>query len=166
MYVYFILAPQSDCVKIGRAKNPETRLKALQTASPDELELLLMLPHSPPFEEHQLHKRFDKYRTQGEWFEYCGELKRFVGQKIKNPAATVADDAALCRRSEHNGIVIQYEYPKNDNKFIHDYKDVGYTDDCQRGETTPFKSPAYFLTPVWLNRDWDVWSPPSWSRTV
>lgn len=166
MFSYFLLSPATELVKIGRAKNPESRAKALQIGCPDELELLLILPHLAPFEEHQLHKRFDSYRTHGEWFEYRGRLKSFISQKIKDPAPTPVDDAALRARSEHHGAVVQYEYPKNDNKFVHDPKRAGYTDDCQRGAATPFKSLGYYLSPVWLNRDWDVWSPPAWSRTV
>jgi Meiotically up-regulated gene 113 len=92
---YFILAPEAGKVKIGQCTEthpPTKRLKSLQTGSPEYLEVLLLLPHTSPFEETQLHCRFSQYRTQGEWFEYRGELKSFVEKKIQNPKPTEDDD--------------------------------------------------------------------------
>lgn len=94
-YTYFILAHGANAVKIGKALNPETRLAELQVGNPDELDLLLVLPHSAPFEEHQLHWRFDRYRIRGEWFKYEGILKDFIHKKRLNPEPAEEDCLAL-----------------------------------------------------------------------
>ena len=94
---YFILAREASKVKIGQCREtnpPVKRLKALQTGSPEYLEVLLLLPHKPPFEEIQMHRRFSQYRIQGEWFDYRGELKSFIESKIQDPTPTVEDDPA------------------------------------------------------------------------
>ena len=92
---YFILSREAGKVKIGQCREtnpPVKRLKALQTGSPEYLEVLLLLPHKPPFEEIQMHRRFSQYRIQGEWFDYRGELKSFIESKIQDPTPTVEDD--------------------------------------------------------------------------
>jgi hypothetical protein len=93
---YFILAPDSKRVKIGTTiKDPEERLSNMQTGSPEKLEVVLVLEHRPPFEERQIHVRFDKYRIHGEWFEYRDALEAFILRKQIHPMAEPADDEAL-----------------------------------------------------------------------
>jgi hypothetical protein len=92
---YFILASESGRVKIGQCcevNPPVKRLKQLQIGCPEILEVLLLLPNRPPFEEQQMHKRFSQYRVQGEWFRYAGELKDFVERKRIDPRPTNDDD--------------------------------------------------------------------------
>jgi len=164
MYVYFALSPRTQSVKIGHATDVEKRLVELQVGCPDKLELLLTLPERPPFEEHQLHYRFRKYRIRGEWFEYRGDLKQFIENKAINPDIDVSDDSALVEKDENGDIIRSYEFPKNDNKEIHNPEQVnGYTDDCQRPGSTPFLSICYGLYPSWVNRDWEIWSPYNYS---
>ena len=95
---YFVLAPKANMVKIGQAceeNPPSKRLKSLQTGCPEYLSVLLVLPFRPPFEEKQLHERFYKYHPHGEWFEYAGELKQFIQDKLKDGAPTREDDLAV-----------------------------------------------------------------------
>jgi hypothetical protein len=64
------------------------------------LEVLLVLPYRPPFEEKQLHDRFASYRKQGEWFEYTGDLKAFIEEKIKDPSPSPKDDQACFNKEK------------------------------------------------------------------
>lgn len=52
-------------VKIGRTKNPETRLLTMQTNNPVKLELAWCWPEDI---EKALHDYFAKHRVRGEWF--------------------------------------------------------------------------------------------------
>jgi len=68
-YVYLIL---SDCgrVKIGITKDPEQRLDTLQGSSPRQLTLItaILVPNARDVEE-ELHERYSRYNTHGEWFD-------------------------------------------------------------------------------------------------
>lgn len=66
MTTYLIVAPNSQRVKIGQSANPKARLRQLQTASPERLELAAVLDH---VSEAELHSALACYRTHGEWFE-------------------------------------------------------------------------------------------------
>ena len=94
--VYFILAADTAMVKIGvTRRDPQERLYAMQTGSPSQLEVVLVLDENPPFEERQLHKRFYKQRSHGEWFRCEGELRQFIADKRLNPTPTFEDDCAV-----------------------------------------------------------------------
>lgn len=137
--VYFVLAPKTELVKIGRADDPDKRLKSMQTGSPDVLDLILVLPNTPPFEEYQLHGRFAKYRAHGEWFEYRDELVRFIEEKKLSPSPTEADDRALYEAEELDdddqkaGLIVVHHQPDS------------HLPDKSRVMTghRPFRSPAY-----------------------
>jgi hypothetical protein len=101
MKTYFVLAKALNRVKIGKALDPEKRLGELQTGAPEELELLLYLPHRPPFEESQLHQRFKKYRVCGEWFEFRDDLKLFITDKIRDPQPTILDDESVAPKGRY-----------------------------------------------------------------
>jgi len=76
--VYFIYSPHSNIVKIGKTTNLPERLKIYQTLGPD-LNFLGAIKSKVPYQlELSLHKRFAKYRIEGEWFQYRGELKRYI----------------------------------------------------------------------------------------
>ena len=66
--VYFIEAPSTGLVKIGKTTDLEERFKSLCTMSPTPLRLLKVIPGYSD-EEKTLHKRFKEYRRHGEWFE-------------------------------------------------------------------------------------------------
>jgi hypothetical protein len=70
-WVYFI--SNGEHVKIGVAENPFSRLKRLQTASAAQLTLEAFVPGVAE-DERRLHKRFERYRVHGEWFERTGSL--------------------------------------------------------------------------------------------
>jgi len=65
--VYFIRCKETGRVKIGWTTKPSMRLKALQTCSPTDLELVKIQPGTKQ-DEWQLHIRFAAHHIRGEWF--------------------------------------------------------------------------------------------------
>lgn len=73
MYVYVI--SNSDYYKIGKAKNPNSRLKTLQTGNPGELWIVYQF-HSPKYcyqIESALHHTFSHKKVNLEWFDLTAE---------------------------------------------------------------------------------------------
>ena len=67
--VYAITHP-NGFIKIGKSDNPFKRMEALQTASPYDLTLQLVMPTDGNAEqiEHEIHERLSEYHWRGEWF--------------------------------------------------------------------------------------------------
>ena len=69
-YVYIIKA--DTFVKIGYSKNPEKRLKEMQTGSPHDLKLIAKFPYetkeSAAAKEKEFHLLFSAWHHRGEWF--------------------------------------------------------------------------------------------------
>lgn len=61
-------------MKIGYSKDPVSRLRNLQTSNPLKLKLIGLLPGSFSSEK-EFHLLFKKFKTNGEWFRYDGQLK-------------------------------------------------------------------------------------------
>lgn len=70
-FVYFV-ERADGCIKIGVTRNMERRLNELRTGSNKELKVVAKFPFSSKLQayemEKQLHKRFAKFRQEGEWF--------------------------------------------------------------------------------------------------
>lgn len=64
--IYFI--SNGTYTKIGKADEPEKRLKELQTGCPEKLEIKLVIDGGED-KERMLHKALNKYRYRGEWFQ-------------------------------------------------------------------------------------------------
>lgn len=83
-FVYFILNKDSNAVKIGRAKDLEKRMKALQTSSPAKLKLIKSVQVEGGEEAHELeqslHKQFSEIRLAGEWFKAEANLLEYISQ--------------------------------------------------------------------------------------
>lgn len=78
-FIYFMLSPIMEQVKIGFAKNPEQRLRELQVGSADQLELILC--HTGTInDEQELHRQFAAHRTNGEWFRFVSEIEAYVDE--------------------------------------------------------------------------------------
>lgn len=71
--IYFIGNGRGQ-VKIGFSLRPFERLKMLQTASPDTLEILAMAPGREDKEKFY-HEKYREYHINGEWFEQGDKLK-------------------------------------------------------------------------------------------
>lgn len=69
--------------KIGKSKNPEKRLKQIQTSNP----LALLLEYSDKVDEKNLHKLYSNYRIKNEWFnlndKQVEEIKYFFKKGYK-----------------------------------------------------------------------------------
>ena len=79
---YFIQVAPHGPIKIGRSVDPSDRFQAIQAFIPFPLIPLLILPGN---HERELHRAFDPYRINGEWFQPVSCLTKFIGQVI--PAA-------------------------------------------------------------------------------
>ena len=66
--VYFIGENWEKPVKIGKARDPEKRLRALQTSNPYKLKILRLAQGDIGVEKF-FHKKLAKSRLNGEWFE-------------------------------------------------------------------------------------------------
>jgi hypothetical protein len=74
--VYLITCSKTRTCKIGYASTPQNRLSQLQVGNPFALELVATMP-GEVVDEKLLHKKFEKYRLKGEWFEYNSEIKEY-----------------------------------------------------------------------------------------
>jgi hypothetical protein len=61
------LIRSGEWVKIGLSNRPWHRMSDLQTANPEPLEMLVVLPGDQAF-EGELHRLFQEYHHRGEWF--------------------------------------------------------------------------------------------------
>jgi hypothetical protein len=81
--VYFIQGVSGGCVKIGYTTNIQDRLKTLQTGSPIKLKVLYLIEGATPEQEKELHKKFNKYHSHGEWFHPHPALLAYI-EGLKN----------------------------------------------------------------------------------
>lgn len=75
--VYFIQSGDDGPIKIGIADDPVTRLRHIQTGSPERLTLLGTL-HGGQDREKVLHAYLAAFRHRGEWFKPCAEVLAVV----------------------------------------------------------------------------------------
>lgn len=80
MFTYVIQGAPLSPVKIGRASDIDSRLRSLQTGSPHELRVLLVLEGDV---ESELHVRFKDDRINGEWFRWSKKIESFISEKNK-----------------------------------------------------------------------------------
>lgn len=76
-YVYFIQAQVTGLIKIGYSVDPRMRLINMATMSPEPLVLLAIHPGGRDL-EGQLHRRFSRSRTHGEWFRPTRGILDFI----------------------------------------------------------------------------------------
>lgn len=78
-WIYLVQAERRPAspIKIGRTKDPRTRLRILQTSHPVPLRYLALWRGGEK-EERELHERFSYLRMLGEWFRPGRELRDFV----------------------------------------------------------------------------------------
>ena len=73
MYVYAIREKETGRIKIGISRDPESRLKQLQTGNSQQLELIAYRKAENRYkDEARLHRMFSDYHVRGEWFS--GEI--------------------------------------------------------------------------------------------
>ena len=73
---YIVYNPKSDQIKIGKSISPRHRIRTLETQAGSEFDVLAIIDSN---RESELHKKFQKYRTVGEWFnDEDGEIRKFA----------------------------------------------------------------------------------------
>jgi hypothetical protein len=75
--IYFV--ETDGIVKIGFSKDPNTRLKDLETSMPHELNMILLIEGTME-DESAYHKRFEKDHIKGEWFALSYDITEFIQQ--------------------------------------------------------------------------------------
>jgi len=84
--VYFVQARTLRLIKIGVAVTFAARLKALQTGSPDKLDVLGVIScEDPAGLEKELHRRFRRHREHGEWFRPGADLVAHIQAAALTP---------------------------------------------------------------------------------
>jgi hypothetical protein len=76
-YTYAIQAGITGPIKIGKTSDVAGRLRALQTANPGPLRLLMAVHGGEPLEK-RLHNALQKDRLTGEWFTPSADLVLYV----------------------------------------------------------------------------------------
>jgi len=75
--IYFIELLGSEVIKIGFSRDPESRLRQMQTSNPHELRMLKVI--SGGYEkEAEIHEKFSKNRVRGEWFKASKKLRKYI----------------------------------------------------------------------------------------
>lgn len=75
--IYFLKA--NNRIKIGYANDPSQRIPSIQTSSPFDLEVLLIIDGNYDT-ERELHQKFETFRKSGEWYEYSEPIKSFISK--------------------------------------------------------------------------------------
>ena len=82
--LYIIQSDVTGMIKVGRSKDPQKRLKQLQTGNPNKLKLIASFK-GEGWKEKTLHERLRRYRLEGEWFSYdcVGSIPDSLYEQIK-----------------------------------------------------------------------------------
>lgn len=92
--IYFIQTKESGKIKIGYSTSPDKRIKDLQIANPEKLELIGLLKGSKDYEK-QIHQKFEELNIHGEWFDPGNKLLEFIHKHAKLP-----DKNVICKISQ------------------------------------------------------------------
>lgn len=76
MYVYAIREKETGRLKIGISRNPQERLKQLQTGNSSELELVAYKKAENYQDEQLAHEANSQYWIRGEWFSSNASLDK------------------------------------------------------------------------------------------
>lgn len=75
--IYFIRAGDNGPIKIGITKEITGRVKGLQTAHYEDLQIVGVMPGDRNLET-TLHNKFSQHHIRGEWFQPAEEILTFV----------------------------------------------------------------------------------------
>lgn len=78
----YLMQNEHGLIKIGHSKNPEKRRRALEQTEHCRIALVMVLQAKGPREE-AIHRRLERFRIEGEWFEGHGD-SRLAVEKVVN----------------------------------------------------------------------------------
>lgn len=83
-HLYFIQSDVTGMIKIGRSKDPQRRLKQLQTGNANKLKIIACF-NGLGWREKLLHESLKDWSKEGEWFDYkcVGSIPDDLYEKIK-----------------------------------------------------------------------------------
>lgn len=82
-FMYFMQGENGGSIRIGYSIHPVKTLKSLQNGYPDTLKILVVIPEYH-YEVMNLEKRFEKYKTKGNWYKPAKEILDVIEElKIK-----------------------------------------------------------------------------------
>jgi hypothetical protein len=79
--IYLMLNKRNGLVKIGKAKDPQSRERTLQSEEP-EIEMIFCI-QAPPKIEIILHDRYSAQRVRGEWFKLSEKDIKQIKQALE-----------------------------------------------------------------------------------
>lgn len=83
--IYVIRDESSSAIKVGKSKNPESRLMSHQISNPHKLDLICTYSGHDE-DERELHVKLKAagYHINGEWFKDCGEALRIIQEHFES----------------------------------------------------------------------------------
>jgi hypothetical protein len=112
IYVYFVMNTVTGHIKIGQTKQPQERLKQLQSGCDDPLLLLAVVEDRLPLEQ-VLHLQFQDTCTGGEWFEQSPGLMTLINninlQTVYEAEYISADGATLSANGRRQIVKERFE---------------------------------------------------------
>lgn len=107
MTVYFVRAGDDGPIKIGVAIDAFDRVKDLQTAHWQQLNIVRTIP-GDVMEEQRLHRYYKDKRIRGEWYRFCPTMLEILPSNIVEPltpmSPVVSQIAALEARATSQAI--------------------------------------------------------------
>jgi hypothetical protein len=129
-YVYLIGTPIFGWYKIGKSKTPNIRVRDLGILLPFKIKVLgVWKAQNHSLLEESLHEMFDKYRINGEWFEFSGQE---IG-KVFN----VIPESAIVFPSENSLMENLANFSNVDEDTKGSKKIIGVRTQKLRGNFTP-----------------------------
>lgn len=117
----YVIEHELGPLKIGKAKNPERRLRELQTSCPYALELRQKRQtETARAVEQYLHGYFSRYRRRGEWFDIPPSERDF------EIPPRVEDGQPSTRPLEDRGRDIREEWADTFERLIDAYDETRY----------------------------------------
>lgn len=89
-FVYFVMSPDKQAVKIGTAVNVRKRLAELQCGNYLDL-LYIGAIFGGPAVERQLHQEFASARLSGEWFKPTKKVMRKINRLVRESVRDLRD---------------------------------------------------------------------------
>jgi hypothetical protein len=99
--VYLIEAAEVCRVKVGSSSiGAAARLRALQTGSPVPLRLVCAVAGDQAL-EFELHRKFARHRTNGEWFADAPEIRDWFARRLQQDTRRLAAQKAAALVNSH-----------------------------------------------------------------